>query len=70
MTNQQAEKIAKCYFTQDKISKVVKAIRKTRIHPDDVSPNFVNLIANEIGVSLSSKEVVYISDNYLLSKTI
>jgi hypothetical protein len=48
----------------DKISKVVKAIRKTRIDPDDVSPNFVNKIANEIGVSLSSKEVVYISDNY------
>jgi hypothetical protein len=47
-----------------KISKVVKAIRKTRIHPDDVSPNFVNEIANEIGVSLSSKEVVEISDNY------
>ncbi|MFY8161510.1 MAG: hypothetical protein ACOVNU_09285 [Candidatus Kapaibacteriota bacterium] len=48
----------------DKISKVVTAIRKTKIHPDDVSPNFVNEIANEIGVNLSSKEVVDISDNY------
>ena len=48
----------------DKISKVVMAIRKSKIHPDDVSPNFVNLIANEIGINLSSKEVVDISDNY------
>jgi len=56
--------MAKGGEVDDKISKVVKAIRKTRIDPDDVSPNFVNKIANEIGVSLSSKEVVYISDNY------
>ena len=48
----------------DKISKVVMAIRKSKIHPDDVSPNFVNEIANEIGINLSSKEVVDISDNY------
>jgi hypothetical protein len=56
--------MAKGGATDDKIAKVVRAIRKTRIHPDDVSPNFVNEIANEIGVNLSSKEVMDISDNY------
>ena len=39
-------------------------IQKTGIHPDDVSPNFVNEIANEYGIKLTSEEVVYISDNY------
>jgi hypothetical protein len=56
--------MAKGGATDDKIAKVVRAIRKKRIHPDDVSPNFVNEIANEIGVNLSSKEVMDISDNY------
>jgi hypothetical protein len=56
--------MAKGGATDDKIAKVVRAIRKTRIHPDDVSPNFVNEIANKIGVNLSSKEVMDISDNY------
>jgi hypothetical protein len=59
-----SKKMAKGGEVDDKISKVVKAIRKTRIDPDDVSPNFVNKIANEIGVSLSSKEVSDISDNF------
>jgi len=43
---------------------VILKIQKTRIHPNDVSPNFVNMIANENGINLSSEEVVFISDNY------
>jgi galactitol-specific phosphotransferase system IIB component len=43
---------------------VILKIQKTRIHPNDVSPNFVSEIANENGINLSSEEVVFISDNY------
>jgi hypothetical protein len=43
---------------------VILKIQKTRIHPNDVSPNFVSEVADENGINLSSKEVVFISDNY------
>jgi hypothetical protein len=43
---------------------VILKIQKTGIHPDDVSPNFVSEVADENGINLSSKEVVFISDNY------
>tara|TARA_R110000868_G_scaffold147305_2_gene368697 strand:- start:1294 stop:3186 length:1893 start_codon:yes stop_codon:yes gene_type:complete len=43
---------------------VILKIQKNRKHPNDVSPNFVNMIANENGINLSSEEVVFISDNY------
>jgi hypothetical protein len=43
---------------------VILKIQKTGIHPDDVSPNFVNEIAYDNGIELKSEEVVFISDNY------
>lgn len=43
---------------------VILKIQKTGIHPDDVSPNFVNEIAYDNGIDLKSDEVVFISDNY------
>ena len=48
----------------ERMRMVILKIQKTGIHPDDVSPNFVNEIANKYDVNLTSDEVVFISDNY------
>lgn len=46
--------------------RVIRYIQKQRIPGNDVSPNLVNWIANEIGVTnLTSEQVVYISDNFI-----
>ena len=45
---------------------VIRYIQKQRIPGNDVSPNLVNWMANEIGVTnLTSEQVVYISDNFI-----
>lgn len=43
---------------------VIVRLQKIKADPEFVSPNYVNDIANEIGVSLTSEEVVFISDNF------
>jgi len=47
------------------ITRVNKELKRQNIKTNDVSPNLVNLIANELGINkLTSKQVIYISDNY------
>lgn len=46
------------------VIKVMKLLKKESIDPNYVSPNFVNDFANNRGISLSSDEVVRISNNY------
>ena len=43
---------------------VIVKLQKLNTDRNFVSPNYVNDIANDMGVSLTSEEVVYISDNY------
>ena len=46
--------------------RVIRYIQKQRIPGNDVSPNLVNWIAHEIGITnLTSEQVVYISDNFI-----
>jgi hypothetical protein len=50
----------------DNMKRVILYIQKQRIPGHDVSPNLVNWMANEIGVTnLTSEQVVYISDNFI-----
>jgi hypothetical protein len=50
----------------DNMKRVILYIQKQRIPGYDVSPNLVNRMANEIGVTnLTSEQVVYISDNFI-----
>lgn len=50
--------------TGGKIEKVKNLLRKNKVNPDDVSPNFVNEFANKHGINLTSDEVVKISNTY------
>lgn len=50
----------------ENMRRVILYIQKQRIPEQDVSPNLVNWMANEIGVTnLTSEQVVYISDNFI-----
>jgi hypothetical protein len=42
---------------------VIVRIQKSAINPNQISPNFVNELANKMGRDLTSEQVVYISDN-------
>jgi hypothetical protein len=49
----------------DNMKRVILYIQKQRIPGHDVSPNLVNWMANEIGVTnLTSEQVVTISDGF------
>ena len=48
---------------------VIVRIQKSAINPNQISPNFVNELANKMGRDLTSEQVVYISDNCQASKT-
>jgi len=48
----------------DKIEQVNKVLKRGDWCELEVSPNRINLMASRIGISLTSEEVVYISDNY------
>ena len=43
---------------------VIVRLQKTKADPEYVSPNYVNDVANKMGVNLTSEEVVFISDNF------
>jgi hypothetical protein len=43
---------------------VIVRIQKSAVNPNQISPNFVNELANKMGRDLTSEQVVYISDNY------
>lgn len=43
---------------------VIVHMQKGRYSSYLISPNFVNAIANEMGIELTSEQVVYISDNF------
>jgi hypothetical protein len=45
------------------INKVINIIKELKIDLDLISPNLVNDIAYENGISLTSEEIIYISDN-------
>lgn len=50
----------------DNMRRVILYIQKQRIPEQDISPNLVNWMANEIGVTnLTSEQIVYISDNFI-----
>lgn len=50
----------------ENMRRVILYIQKQRIPEQDVSPNLVNWMANEIGVTnLTSEQVVHISDNFI-----
>ena len=52
---------------RQKLSKkqqIYKKIEKDNLSSEEVSPNRINLIANELGINLTSSEVVEFSDNY------
>lgn len=42
---------------------VIIKIHKTAVSPNQISPNFVNELANKMGRELTSEQVVYISDH-------
>jgi hypothetical protein len=46
------------------INEIFKRIRSKKLTSEDISPNMVNQIAGELGVELTSAQVVFISDNY------
>lgn len=46
------------------MKKVIKYIRNSGIDPDLVSPNYVASVAAELEVSLTSEQIVKISNNY------
>ena len=49
----------------DNMRSVIRWFIHNRINPDEISLNYVNWVANEIGVTLKSEQVVYISDGFI-----
>jgi uncharacterized protein YpuA (DUF1002 family) len=50
-------------LTEDMRAVVVR-IQKTAVDPNQISPNFVNELANKMGRELTNEQVIYISDNF------
>lgn len=48
----------------DKIQLVLKMLQNENVDPEYVSPNFVADFASNRGIVLTSKQVVFISNNY------
>ena len=46
-----------------KINKIVSYLRKHQVDLDYCSPNYIADTAYDIGIKLTSAEIVYISDN-------
>lgn len=57
------------FLTEDMRAVIIK-IHKTAVNPNQISPNFVNELANKMGRDLTSEQVVYISDNCQAYKTL
>ncbi len=55
-------KLVHSLITEDMRAVIVR-IQKTAVDPNQISPNFVNELANKMGRELTSEQVVYISDN-------
>jgi hypothetical protein len=53
----------KMMFLTENMRAVIIRIHKTAVSPNQISPNFVNELANKMGRDLTSEQVVYISDN-------
>jgi hypothetical protein len=49
-------------LTEDMRAVIVR-LQKTAVNTNQVSPNFVNELANKMGRELTSEQVVYISDH-------
>jgi len=49
----------------ENMRKVICRISKLKIDPNLISPNMVADISYELGIELSSREIVYISDNFI-----
>lgn len=48
----------------EKMRKVICRIHRLKINPDLLSPNMVADISYEMGLELTSNEIIYISDNF------
>lgn len=48
----------------ERMRAVILRLQKMRVNPDFLSPNYVNEVAYDMGIELTSDEVVYISDNF------
>ena len=44
---------------------VIVRIHKLKTDPNLISPNFVAELASEMGLELTSEQIVYISDNFI-----
>ena len=53
----------KLMFITEDMRAVIVRIQKSAVNPNQISPNFVNELANKMGRDLTSEQVVYISDN-------
>jgi hypothetical protein len=49
----------------ENMRKVICRIFKLKINPDLISPNMIADISYDLGIELTSKEIVYISDNFI-----
>ena len=49
----------------ENMRKVICRIFKLKIDSDLISPNMVADISYEMGIELTSKEIVFISDNFI-----
>jgi len=45
------------------IMRLDKMVKSHRLNIDDISPNTVAIVADEMGIGLTSEQIVYISDN-------
>ena len=53
----------KLMFITEDMRAVIVRIQKSAVNPNQISPNFVNELANKMGRDLTSEQIVYISDN-------